>query len=265
MLSLATGVLFLSACGGGGGGGGGSNNNPPANNPPASVPENLADHALTLEVPDEDRRQIHFHSGNTWTETADGTQTQGTYSYLRQTSGGSAILTLHPAVATNASTSLSMNFQSTTDGTFTYTSGRTGQGTFQLVQIDDLPNEPEPPDNPPQEPNDGLAPTALDGRIMYGTRTFTSTGPVGQTHKYVFVGQTFEDTDPPEEAQGIYDWDPSGDTARLVLNYMSPSDFQGDKHELQMHFATTQRGTFTSTYVRKDGTVITINGDFEFE
>ena len=262
----AASLLLFSACGGGGGGGDDdSNGNPPANNPPNNVPEDLADHALTLEVQDEDRRQIHFHSGSTWTETSDGQQKQGTYSFLRQAGGASAMLTLHPSVATNASTSLSMNFQSTTDGTFTYTSGRTGQGTFQLVRIDDLPNEPEPPDNPPQQPNDGLAPASLDGRIMYGTRTFTSTGPVGQTHRYVFVGQTFEDTDPPEEAEGIYDWEPSGDTASLELDYLSPAGFQGDKHDIQMHFATANRGTFTSTYVRKDGTVITINGDFEFE
>jgi hypothetical protein len=100
---------------------------------------------------------------------------------------------------------------------------------------------------------------------MFGTRTFTSTGPVGQTHIYTFTASTFHDSDAPEEADGNYTYTANGDSAILMLNYTAPEDFSGDRHDIQLNFNESTRGTFTSTYTRQDGTTITINGTFEFQ
>jgi hypothetical protein len=97
---------------------------------------------------------------------------------------------------------------------------------------------------------------------MLGTRTYTSTGPVGQTHKYTFNATRFHDSDPPEESDGNYTYVAGNSSASLDLRYTSPSGFVGDHHQLQMQFNEKDRGNFQSTYQRGDGTVITINGTF---
>lgn len=100
---------------------------------------------------------------------------------------------------------------------------------------------------------------------MFGTRTFTSTGPSGQTHTYTFSADTFHDSDAPEESDGTYTYSASSSAATLNLVYTGPVDFEGDRHNLTLNFTAKDRGTFQSTYVRGDGTSIVINGDFEFE
>lgn len=109
----------------------------------------------------------------------------------------------------------------------------------------------------------GNAPVSLHARTLYGTRTYTSTGPVGQTHTYTFNGNMFHDSDPPEESDGVYTYSASNSRATLTLDYTSPEDFANDHHQIDMRFTQRDRGTFTSTYVRGDGTTITINGEFE--
>ncbi|MGV3771920.1 MAG: hypothetical protein ACO1QB_03400 [Verrucomicrobiales bacterium] len=104
---------------------------------------------------------------------------------------------------------------------------------------------------------------SLSGLTMRATRTYTSTGPVGQTHTYTFSGSTFHDSDPPEESDGDYTYITTGvNSATLQLRYSSPEEFAGDLHDMNMQFTTPQDGTFTSTYQRHDGTNIEINGTF---
>ena len=97
---------------------------------------------------------------------------------------------------------------------------------------------------------------------MLGTRTFTSTGPVGQTHKYTFSGSRFHDSDAPEESDGNFVWNPGNNAAVLDLDYTSPASFANDSHHLQMTFTEKDKGTFDSTYQKGDGTIITIRGTF---
>ena len=99
---------------------------------------------------------------------------------------------------------------------------------------------------------------------MIATRTFTSTGPTGQTHTYTFASGTFHDSDPPEEADGNFSYSANNSAATLTLNYTAPTDFIGDRHEITLTFSSKDRGGFQSTYTRGDGTEIVINGDFEF-
>src|SRR5687768_13116926 len=80
----------------------------------------------------------------------------------------------------------------------------------------------------------GFTPNSLAGRRMLGTRTFTSTGPVGQTHTYTFSATRFHDSDPPEEADGNYVYNPGNNTAVLDLDYTSPAGFANDSHNLTM-------------------------------
>jgi hypothetical protein len=111
----------------------------------------------------------------------------------------------------------------------------------------------------------GNAPVSIAGRTMQGTRTFTSTGPNGQTHTYTFGNGTFHDEDGPEQADGRFVYNASNSQATLTLNYETPAEFTGDRHVLTMNFTQKDRGQFQSTYTRGDGTAITINGDFNFE
>jgi hypothetical protein len=97
---------------------------------------------------------------------------------------------------------------------------------------------------------------------MLGTRTFTSTGPVGQTHKYTFTGTRFHDSDAPEESEGNFTYNPSNNFAVLDLDYTGPASFANDSHHLEMTFTEKDKGTFQSQYKRGDGTIITINGTF---
>ena len=156
---------------------------------------------------------------------------------------------------------IALTFNSVNSGAYVDATTQ-ANGTFELQPIAPNP-DPDPGNEPP--PNDGLAPSSLSGKTMYGTRTFTSTGPVGQTHVYTFTINTFHDSDPPEESDGSYLYQPSGNEASLNLNYYAPASFNGDKHELQMTFHTSDAGVFQSLYTRRDGTVIRINGTFTLE
>jgi hypothetical protein len=112
----------------------------------------------------------------------------------------------------------------------------------------------------------GLAVPDLGEMNLLGTRRWTSTGPMGQTHRYTFApNHMFHDSDKPEQACGTWKYEASGDRATLVLDYTGPSDFVGDHHELEMTFTDTTKGTFTSRYDKNDKTVITILGDFELD
>lgn len=255
-------AFWMAGCGGGGGSDSGSSN-PPPNNPPPSqfAPSELAATALTLNVAGEESRRIEFSpDGQSWAESGNEGESQGTYNYSRASDGNTATVVLQA----NEAETLQLVFASEHSGTFSYTGGRSGAGSFTLEDFN--PDPGEDPDgggnNPP--PDDGI-PTSLSGRTMFGTRTFTSTGPTGQTHVYTFSGNNFHDSDPPEESDGNYTYSVSGNTARLLLNYTSPREFRGDRHELDMVFTSDTRGTFTSTYTRGDGTAIVINGDFEIE
>lgn len=210
---------------------------------------------LTLDPGDGNPRKITFTSDTTWMETRDGSDTGGSYEYRRGDSGSTADILL---TGSGNNVGLTLVFGSSNAGTFTYTSGENGQGNFTLQTAQ---NNPDP--GPGGGGNDGLAPDSLSGLTMYGTRTFTSTGPVGQTHVYTFSSNGFHDSDPPEESDGVYTYNPDGDHATLTLAYYAPEDFNGDRHEMQMTFRTETTGNFESLYTRRDGTVIRINGTFE--
>jgi hypothetical protein len=110
-----------------------------------------------------------------------------------------------------------------------------------------------------------LALESLAGAQMVGTRTWTTTGPVGQSHYYTFTENgRFHDTDNDEQAAGTYNYERLSDTsAKLILDYKGPGDFTGDRHELLLTFQTARSGTFESDYRRNDATRIVIKGDFE--
>jgi hypothetical protein len=192
-----------------------------------------------------------------WTETRDGAFGGGTYQY-NAPNGISAQLTLATGTL---ETVLTLAFSSVNAGTYTYTAGASGQGNF-MVQAAQPNNE-----NPDSggDGGSGLAPSSLSGRTMLGTRTFTSTGPMGQTHVYTFAGNTFHDSDPPEESDGSFAYEADGDHATLTLAYYAPENFNGDRHEIRMTFHTEESGVFESMYTRQDGTLIRINGTFDLQ
>ena len=197
-------------------------------------------------------REITFEpEGNIWSENQNGTVHGGTYQY--SATGNSAELILSESAA---SSTVRLTFSSNDSGAYL---ADQDQGTFRLQSAPD-PNDPGPGD-----PGGGLAATGLNGRILHGTRTFTSTGPVGQTHVYTFSGNNFHDSDPPEESDGMYNYAPNGDHALLTLAYETPREFSGDRHEMALTFETETSGTFESTYTRRDGTMIQINGTFRIE
>ena len=257
LFAALLGINLLTACGGGGGGGGGQAgppNTPPQNNVPA--PDSVGGSTYTFYFGIEGTRSITFNEDNViWMETRDGAPIVGTYRYNRIDNGNTAELVL---IEDSVETPISLTFNAGNSGSFAF-ADQSRSGTFETRSND--PNDPghEPP------PNNGLAPASLAGRTMLGTRTFTTTGPVGQTHVYTFSVNTFHDSDPPEESDGGYIYQPSWNNAMLTLNYFSPQFFNGDKHELQMTFHTGDAGVFESIYTRRDGTVIRINGTFELE
>lgn len=251
-------ILALAGCGGGGGGGDDTDghNNPDPGGGGSIAPSEVAGHALTLQG-GASRRIDFADSGNIWTEQRDGVLTGGTYQY--RVDGNSAELVLTDSVG---DTRLHLTFSSATSGSYQFVSDPFA-GSFTLETIQNGGGEPDTGGDP--EDDSGLAPGSLDGRILYGTRTFTSTGPVGQTHVYTFTGSAYHDSDPPEESDGAYVYEPSRNRARLTLNYYSPRMFNGDKHIIEMRFQSSTTGTFESIYTRRDGTMIAINGTFRIE
>lgn len=190
-----------------------------------------------------------------WAEQRDGIPTGGTYQY--SANGNAAELVLTDSAGDSR---LQLQFSSETAGSYRFVSEPI-EGSFTLEPI------PTGDDPGPVDPGDGSGgpPSSLEGRILYGTRTFTSTGPVGQTHVYTFTGSTFHDSDPPEESDGSYIYELSGARARLSLSYHAPRMFNGDRHEIEMRFQSGTTGTFESVYTRRDGTMIAINGTFRIE
>lgn len=247
--------LVLMGCGGGGGGDGDDGDSNP--NPPAQdfAPGSVSGQTLTLDAGDGNPRQITFNSESLWAETRNGDNTGGSYEYRPSDNRSTADLLL---TGNGTSTALTLYFGSSGAGTFIYNSGETGQGNFSLQAAN--PGPGDPPGG-----NNGLAPSSLSGTTMYGTRTFTSTGPVGQTHVYTFSANGFHDSDPPEESDGVYTYTPDRDRATLTLAYFAPGEFNGDRHEWSMNFRTEKSGSFQSVYTRRDGTVIRINGEFQIQ
>jgi hypothetical protein len=241
----------LAGCSGGGGGGGSS---PDGAQTQVPAPESVGGNRAVFHSGSADARVVTLHEDNTnWTETRDGTTVTGTYRYAPQPNTSAADLYLtEEAVESH----IALTFNSPNSGAFVNAAQQVN-GTFEL--------QPITPDPDPEPPNDGLAPSSLAGKTMNGTRTFTSTGPIGQTHVYTFSLNSFHDSDPPEESEGSYLYQPNGNTASLTLNYYSPASFNGDTHDLQMTFHTADAGVFQSLYTRRDGTVIRINGTFTLE
>ncbi len=248
LLIVLSTILF--GCGGGGGGGGDDSSN---GNNQVLAPNSVAGQTLILNGGSS--RQIAFDSSaSTWTENRSGTTHGGTYQYTAN--GPSAEVVLSESGVTST---IQLTFASANSGS--YVAGAE-QGTFQVQATPNNPNDPNPPD---PGGGDGLAPGSIEGRTIHGTRTFTSTGSVGQTHVYTFTGSNFHDSDPPEESDGQYVYQPAGDRAALTLSYTAPREFNGDRHEMELTFTSASGGTFESVYTRRDGTMIQINGTFQIE
>ena len=256
-------ALFLVGCGGGGGGGddsGGNNNNPPPQGQePVIAPAQLGGSVMRMSEPMDEEREVVFTPDGNWSNESSRGEASGTYVYEVQ-GPNSATVTLTSDQTTEV---IALSFSSPHNGVYSYTAGPPISGGFTL---EGAPQEPQEPTTPPgQPPKTGLAPSSLAGKTMLGTRTATSTGPKGQTHVYTFTSRTFHDSDPPEESDGNYTYTPNKDRAHLVLDYTSPRTFDGDHHDIQMTFISETKGTFTSVYTRKDGTVINIDGYFELQ
>ena len=201
-------------------------------------------------------REVRFDSSGTlWAEERNSTLHNGTYQYA--VSGNSAELILSESGVTST---IRLTFSSADSGA--YIAGQ-DQGTFRIEATQTDPIDPGP--SPGDPGGGGLALASLDGRTLHGTRTFTSTGPNGQTHVYTFSASNFHDSDPPEESGGNYVYQPAGARAALTLFYTTPKEFNGDQHRLDMTFLTGTNGTFESVYTRRDGTTIQINGTFQIE
>ena len=253
VLAVLLGINLIG-CGGGGGDDDSSDGGNQGANP---APQTVGGNRITFYSGNAGTRAITFNDDNaTWSEQRDSGEVTGTYQYQSIQDGSSGELTLDEQ-GEEARFILTFNSQNT--GSFV-NADQTQSGTFEMNPVN-----PDPGGGNEPPPNDGLAPNKLAGRTMYGTRTFTSTGPVGQTHVYTFSLNTFHDSDPPEESDGDYVYTPNGDEASLTLNYQSPAGFSGDKHELEMTFHTGTAGVFESIYTRRDGTVIRINGTFTLE
>ena len=255
---LTAALLGFNLVGCGGGGGDDGNSSPPPQAQSAPAPAKVGGQVLTVYSASSVSRDIVFNTDDmTWSESRETSIVMGTYRYSRQNIPGSAELIL---TGGDNETSLLLTFNTPTSGSYVY-SDQSGQGTFTMQAAIPTPGTggSEIP------PHGDLAADSLAGRTMYGTRTFTSTGPVGQTHVYTFAANTFHDSDPPEESDGSYVYQPSGNTASIVFSYQSPAGFNGDRHELQLTFQGAEAGAFESVYTRRDGTVIRIDGTFTLE
>jgi hypothetical protein len=187
-------------------------------------------------------------TGTTAGSTTNGSSTTGSTT-TSSTTGSTTTSSTTGATTTGATTTGSTTGTTTTGTTTTgSTTGSTTGGTT----------------NPPIGYN-GFAPTSIAGRVMEGTRTFTSTGTSGQTHTYTFGNGSFHDSDSPEESDGTFVYHGGKSTATLNLTYTGPVTFAGDTQQWTLNFTAKDRGTFQSTYNRGDGTTITINGTFAFQ
>jgi hypothetical protein len=242
-------ALVFAGCGGGGGGGGDDSSGQQQNQ--NTAPATVAGQRLTLTG--NSTREIALEAtGGIWTENQNGFVRGGTYQYTPNANTAELIL-----FESGASSTIRLTFSNSDSGVYL---AHEDQGTFQFQPLENDPNDPGP------SPSDPVTvPSSLDGLTLYGTRTFTSTGPVGQTHVYTFSGNKFHDSDPPEESDGDYIYTPGDGRASLTLLYEAPRTFSGDRHELALAFTTGTSGTFESIYTRRDGTTIRIDGTFLME
>ncbi|HUS34289.1 MAG TPA: hypothetical protein VM680_02945 [Verrucomicrobiae bacterium] len=192
--------------------------------------------------------------GNTWTTT------------LINTNGGQQVYTMTFGSENGGTFVLRREGEDDRFGPFSARDSAIPSGDVEPGGTTTAPTTTGPGDGEvtPSDQYTGNAPVSIAGRTMQGTRTFTSTGPNGQTHTYTFGNGTFHDEDGPEQADGTFVYNANKSHATLTLNYNSPG-FVGDKHDLTMNFTQKDRGTFQSTYTRGDGTTIIINGEFNFE
>lgn len=255
--------ILLTGCGGG-------DDGPPAPTNPA--PPSLTGRSYDLNQNDGGATAVSFNSASDYTfQHASGSVEAGNYNAAR--SGDTWTVTLQSD--TGGQQIYLLDFDTRNNGS--YTLQRVGEedrhGAFSSRGTA-IPNGGDPSTGstttgtpPPDPPGDytGDAPVAIGGRTMLGTRTFTSTGPSGQTHTYTFSGDRFHDSDPPEESDGRFTYSANNSAATLELVYTRPTTFVGDRHRLTLNFTQRDRGNFESVYTRGDGTTIVINGVFEFE
>jgi hypothetical protein len=256
-------TLFFTGCGGSGGDG-------------AVAPASLQGRSYDFSPNTGGQTAVSFTSDTAYTfQHETGAIEQGSYEAQRDgnnwtvkllaTTGGQQIYQMAFANDSSGTFVLKRDGEDDRFGPFNARSTAVGSG-----DIGDPPTQPgsttdnNPPITPSTEYN-GFAPVSIAGRTMEGTRTFTSTGPTGQTHTYTFGNGTFHDSDSPEESGGTFTYTAGRSSATLTLNYTSPASFAGDQHTWNMSFKAKDQGTFTSTYAKDDGTEITINGNFQFE
>ena len=268
-VALAAGIsftLFFTGCGGGGDGDG------------TVAPESLEGRSYDFSPNTGGQTAVTFASSSSYTFMHEsGAVDQGTYESARNGNTWTATLTSE----TGGQQVYTLNFGTASGGTFTLR--REGEddrfGPFSargtavpVGNVGTTTGDPNPdpgstttPAPTPSNEYNGFAPVSIAGRVLAGTRTQTSTGPVGQTHTYTFGNGTFHDSDGDEQADGTYTYVAGNSTATLNLVYTAPQIFNGDKHDLTMTFNQKDRGRFTSTYTRADQTQITISGDFVFD
>jgi hypothetical protein len=259
-------AMFFTGCGGGDSGGGGGQ----------VAPEALQGRSYNFSPNTGGQTAVSFTSPTDYTflhET--GVVEQGNYEAARDgntwtttlinTNGAQQVYTMTFASENGGAFVLKREGEDDRFGAFSARDSAIPSGEDPGGSTTTSPTTTGPGENPtPSNEYTGNAPVSIAGRTMYGTRTFTSTGPNGQTHTYTFGNGTFHDEDGPEQADGTFVYNADKSHATMTLNYNSPG-FVGDKHELTMNFTQKDRGTFQSTYTRGDGTTIVINGEFNFE
>jgi hypothetical protein len=266
-VALAAGIsftLFFTGCGGGGGGDG------------TVAPESLEGRSYDFSPNTGGQTAVTFASATSYTfmhET--GAVDQGTYEAARNENtwtvtlssetGGQQLYTLNFGTGNGGNFTLRREGEEDRFGPFTARGSAIPIGNEPGTTTGDPPGSTTTPGPEPSNVYNGFAPVSIAGRVMAGTRTQTSTGPVGQTHTYTFGNGTFHDSDGDEQADGTYTYVAGNSSATLNLVYTAPQTFNGDKHDLTMTFTQKDSGRFTSTYTRQDQTQITISGNFVFE